>query len=144
MKQSSAQSSFLENEFSMLQFGAKLACENKAPAIIFLQGDLGAGKTTLTRGFLRELGCKENIKSPSFTIVEPYEFSNFMVYHFDLYRIHDPEELEYIGLSDYLTDDAICLIEWPEHASELLPQPTVSCTIEIPDDGIGRLVTCHK
>ena len=114
---------------AMQDLGAKLAKLCKPGAIIFLQGELGAGKTTLVRGFLRALGHEGKVKSPSYAIVEEYSFDTFQVNHFDFYRIKSDEELEELGLRDYLTDDAICLIEWPELADQLLLEPTISCRI---------------
>ena len=132
---------FVPDESAMLALGKRLAREAKPGDLIYLQGDLGAGKTTITRGFLKALGITYSVKSPTFTLVEVYELDDFYVFHFDLYRITDPKELSQIGLSDYLTEDAICLIEWPEKAAGYLPEPTQYCTIEIPENSEGRWVT---
>ena len=121
----------INNETEMEALGARLARETKAPAVICLEGELGAGKTTLVRGFLRELGHAGNVKSPTYTIVEPYLINDNKVYHFDLYRLSSFEELELMGFADYFDDDAICLIEWPQLAQEYLPQERIYCTIEI-------------
>lgn len=135
---------FIPNEKAMLALAARLAKKAQPGDIIFLKGELGAGKTTFARGFLRALGYTRVVKSPTYTLVESYQLGNILLYHFDLYRLKSLEELEEIGLSDYLTEDAICLIEWPEKATQLLPEATVCCTIEIPDNGEGRWVNLER
>jgi len=101
---------------------------------IHLSGTLGAGKTTLVRGFMRGLGYTGKVKSPTFTLVEPYEFDSFSVFHFDLYRIESPLELEAIGYRDYHGPDSICLIEWPEKADAYLETPDLLLKIQIEND----------
>ena len=129
---------FIPNEEQMLLFGAKIANTVIPGTVLFFQGELGAGKTTLVRGFLRGLGYEGIVKSPTYTIVESYFLNNIKIFHFDLYRLADPEELEYIGFKDYFTPDAICLVEWPERAAEILFKPTVCCNISVPEQGEGR------
>lgn len=119
----------ISNEQSMLDFAAKMAAVCPDTAIIFLYGNLGAGKTTFARGFLRGLGYQGAVKSPTYTIVEPYELPNQKVYHFDFYRLQRAQELEFIGLHDYLVPHAICLIEWPEYGEGMLPPADLSCYI---------------
>ncbi len=126
----------------MADFAAKLAAEVKAPCIIYLQGELGAGKTTLTRGFLRALGYQGPVRSPTFTLIESYEINGQKIFHVDLYRLHSPEEIEFIGLRDYFTDDVIGLIEWPERAAGLLPAPDLICEMAI--HGMGRSIRVYK
>jgi tRNA threonylcarbamoyladenosine biosynthesis protein TsaE len=132
----------IPDESSMLALGGKLASVSlprepetaDSPLVIFLHGQLGAGKTTLVRGFLRKLGFSGYVKSPSYTLVEPYELPGCAVFHFDFYRLHDPQELEFIGIQDYFTPHAICLIEWPEHGAGQLIQPSFSCYISLQGD----------
>jgi tRNA threonylcarbamoyladenosine biosynthesis protein TsaE len=109
--------------------GAALAVGCPRPCIIFLAGDLGAGKTTLVRGFLRALGHDGPVRSPTFTLLEPYELGSGPVFHLDLYRLGDPEELAYLGLRDLLGGRAILLVEWPERGAGELPAPDLRIAI---------------
>jgi len=111
----------LDSEEDTIELGIILAASLKGHGKIYLRGDLGAGKTTLCRGIIRAMGHVGAVKSPTFTLVEPYSFSGGQVYHFDLYRLNDPDELEYIGVDDYFNSDALCLVEWPEKAAGNLP-----------------------
>ena len=116
----------LKNVEETEQFGSTLweALPNKC--LVFLQGELGAGKTTLVRGILRTAGHKGAVKSPTYTIVEEYDINSQKVFHFDLYRIADPEELELIGIRDYLEDESLCFIEWAELGQNFLPEPDIT------------------
>jgi tRNA threonylcarbamoyladenosine biosynthesis protein TsaE len=130
-----ARTEFVAGEAAMLEYGIAIAKQMRRDELVFLEGELGAGKTTLARGILRGLGFAGHVKSPTYTLVEPYEFDTQRVYHFDFYRIKDPEELEYIGLDDLLGERAIKLVEWPERASGRLPRPDRVVRIRVENDG---------
>lgn len=133
----------LPDEAATLALGAQLARrllqETAGGACVYLQGDLGAGKTTLVRGILRGMGHEGAVKSPTYTIVEPYELAGVNIYHFDLYRLADPEELELIGIRDYFSSGDLCLLEWPERGAGVVPKPDLTITLAV--DGHGRKAT---
>lgn len=116
----------LPDEASTLALGATLACVLQPGEHVFLSGELGAGKTTLVRGLLRELGFEGRVKSPTYTLVESYVVSKLHLYHFDFYRFTDPEEWEAAGFRDLFDNTNICLVEWPERALSLLPTADLS------------------
>ena len=139
---------FLADEAAMLAFGAGLAraclstdVPDQTSLVIYLQGNLGMGKTTLTRGLLRAMDFQGAVKSPTYTLVEPYRLAQADIYHFDLYRLGDPEELDYMGIRDYFFPDqanklSLCLVEWPDCGEGYLPSADV--TITITRDKAGR------
>ena len=129
----------LADEEAMVAFGGQLASITQGHGLIFLEGDLGAGKTTLSRGIIRGLGHTGAVKRPTFTLVEPYEIGDIRAFHFDLYRLVDPEELEYMGIRDYFGQDALCLIEWPQQGAGFLPKADL--TITISPHNTGRTLT---
>jgi len=128
-KESNIEEIIIPSEKAMMQLGGKIAKQFLKGGIVLLKGDLGAGKTTLVRGLLRSLGFEGTVKSPTYTLVEPYQVNDRRIYHFDLYRLGDPEELEYMGGRDYWDSDALCLIEWPEKALTYLPEADLQLTI---------------
>nr|WP_279646857.1 tRNA (adenosine(37)-N6)-threonylcarbamoyltransferase complex ATPase subunit type 1 TsaE [Pseudomonas cyclaminis] len=125
----------MADEDAMVAFGGRIAQVTGGKGLIFLEGDLGAGKTTLSRGIIRGLGHAGAVKSPTFTLVEPYEIGAVRAFHFDLYRLVDPEELEYVGIRDYFDEDALCLIEWPDKGAGFLPKPDLTITITPHESG---------
>ena len=130
----------LSDETATLALGSLVAGKSQAPQVIFLRGDLGAGKTTFSRGFLRGRGHDGSVKSPTYTLVEPYEsVPGGPVFHLDLYRLGDAQELAYLGLADYLSAEGILLIEWPERAEAQLPPATLDITLMT--QGSGRKAT---
>jgi tRNA threonylcarbamoyladenosine biosynthesis protein TsaE len=118
--------------------GAAIAAAlgDRAGAVVFLQGPLGAGKTTVARGLLRALGVRGAIRSPTYTLLEPYELPGRMLVHLDLYRLDDARELEPLGLRDYPPERCWWLIEWPERAAGRLPPAAL--TVALAHDGQGR------
>ncbi|GMW05696.1 MAG: tRNA (adenosine(37)-N6)-threonylcarbamoyltransferase complex ATPase subunit type 1 TsaE [Gammaproteobacteria bacterium] len=135
------------------RLGAALLAVRPRELIVFLEGDLGAGKTTLVRGFLRALGHRGRVPSPTYTLIEPYEVAGFRVCHIDLYRIRAPAEVDGLGLADQLGPGSVALIEWPERGAGELPLADIRLCLEIAADGrllqrlgtseIGRSVLAH-
>ena len=149
----------LENEAATLKFGERLAraffqdpdyildtgsSEIGAPisgGVLHLTGDLGAGKTTLTRGIMRGFGFNGAVKSPTYTLVEPYEFLHCKIYHFDLYRLGDPEEVAYLGIDDYFKPNNLCIVEWAERGQGLIPEADL--ILNLAGTGTARTVSCQ-
>lgn len=130
---------FLEDEDATLGLGARLAGTGLTSELVFLHGDLGAGKTTLVRGFLRALGHEGAVKSPTYTLLETYALrplrsdasADLHVYHFDFYRIVDPRELGYMGIDELVSAPAVKLVEWPSHAGDRLPKPDIEVRLKV-------------
>jgi tRNA threonylcarbamoyladenosine biosynthesis protein TsaE len=122
-----------ENEMRGLGASLLAACEHGG--VITLSGELGTGKTTLVRGALEAEGIVDGVRSPTYTLVEYYPLSRFAVAHFDLYRLADPEELEYLGYRDYLNQQTLCLIEWPQRAGGYLHAIDLEIKLEYVEQG---------
>ncbi len=131
----------LADEAATLAFGAQLARELTPGLTFYLEGDLGAGKTTLVRGMLRGLGYNGRVKSPTYTLAETYSLPAFELYHFDLYRLHDPREWMDAGFRDVSDGQAVSLIEWPDKAAGWLPPPDVIVRLRMADE--AREVECE-
>lgn len=122
----------------MEALGAKVSLFLRPGLVLFFHGELGAGKTTLIRGILHGLGYRGAVKSPTYTLVESYPFAKLTVHHFDLYRLKSAEELEFLGIRDYLGGHNLCLIEWAERGAGMLP--TLDLDIRIERQETGRLL----
>jgi tRNA threonylcarbamoyladenosine biosynthesis protein TsaE len=120
---------------AMEALGQRLARSAKRPGVIYLQGDLGTGKTTLVRGLLRGFGYHGKVKSPTYTLVEPYPIDHLTVNHLDLYRLGSPEELEWIGIRDLLAEASLLLIEWPEQGEGMLPPADLVISLTYQSEG---------
>ena len=131
----------VEDEAAVAVLAAKIADSVERPAVIYLCGDLGAGKTTFARAYIHSLGFPGYVKSPSYGLLETYEAGGQKILHLDLYRIEDPEELEYLALRDLFDDDSVLLVEWPDRGKNHLPGPDLE--LEFDDDNEVRFVVCH-
>jgi tRNA threonylcarbamoyladenosine biosynthesis protein TsaE len=125
----------LENEEATVKLGGKLAAFMRPGLVVYLRGNLGSGKTTLVRGLLRGLGFTGKVKSPTFTIVESYAISRLDLYHIDFYRFTNPMEWRDSGFREYFDGTSICIVEWPEHAGELLPPADIEIVFAILEQG---------
>ena len=125
-----------QDEAAMVGLGEALGQALVPGTVVFLEGQLGMGKTTLARGVLRAFGHRGAVKSPTYTLVEPYQLADRALFHFDLYRLGDPEELEFMGIRDYFDGASIKLLEWPERGRGFLPVPDLEISIELA--GAGR------
>ena len=140
---------FLKNEAATLNFGKVIAAACTSDLNIYLYGDLGAGKTTLVRGLVQSFLPNTKVKSPTYTLVEDYDISDSAfnahnikhLYHFDLYRLGDPEELEYLGGRDYFSNDAVCLVEWPQRGEGWLAEADIEIKLEYQAEGRKVLLT---
>lgn len=131
----SPETAFLADEEATLEYGRGLASHLEPGDLVFLRGDLGAGKTTLVRGILRGLGHAGSVKSPTYTLLEPYDLPTLAVYHFDFYRIGEPRELEFIGIDELMDSDAVKLVEWPERGVGNLPDADVEIHLRAENEG---------
>ncbi len=132
----------LADELATIRLGADLASafeELPEGLVIYLQGDLGMGKTTLCRGLLQALGHRGAVKSPTYTLVESYTLGALTLHHFDLYRLHDPEELEFMGIRDYFGSNIVALVEWPQRGGAHFPAADLDVTLALAGD--GRIAT---
>lgn len=134
---------FFENETALMAFAENFAHSVSAPACLYLEGDLGAGKTTFVRGFLRGLGYKGRVKSPTYTLIEEYPLAdNLHCFHLDLYRISEPTAVFSLGLEAYPVQKSIFLIEWPQLGASFLPKATHQLHFEVMDLGRTLSLSC--
>ncbi|MBL8449496.1 MAG: tRNA (adenosine(37)-N6)-threonylcarbamoyltransferase complex ATPase subunit type 1 TsaE [Dechloromonas sp.] len=133
----------LPDEAATLAAGAALGAALRPGMVVWLQGDLGAGKTTMVRALLRSLGHQGPVKSPTYSLVEVYVISSLYLYHFDFYRFESPEEFLDAGMDEYFRDDAACLVEWPERAQGCVPPPDLCLVLRYAGTGRQLEVTAY-
>ena len=134
----------LSDEDQTEAFGRLLARLIKIPFTIYLEGDLGTGKTRLSRALLHGLGHEGVVKSPTYTLVEPYHLDDKVVYHFDLYRLAEPSELDFMGIRDYFTENALVLVEWPNRGTGFLNPQDMTIRLEFAGQGRDCTVSAHS
>ena len=132
--------SHLPDPEATISFGKQLATHLKQGCVVYLHGELGAGKTTLVRSVLQGLNYQERVKSPTYTLVERHDLDDLTVFHFDLYRLADSEELEFLGIRDYLDGNSLVFIEWPERGEGFLPAADID--IKLAYDNDARRIEC--
>lgn len=125
----------LASDADTLAWGEKIGRALKGRGIVYLYGELGAGKTTLCRGILRSYAYSGAVKSPTYTIMEPYELDAVRIFHFDLYRLNDPDEWNYLGVDGFFSEQTLCLIEWPERVGGNLPMADLAVTLAYQEQG---------
>lgn len=126
----------LSDEKALLGLAGTMAITLKPGIVFYLSGDLGVGKTVFARGLINGLGYEGLVKSPTYSLVEPYQIDEvFICYHFDLYRLSEPEELEFAGSRDYFNEQSACLVEWPEKATGFIPLADIICKLEYHETG---------
>ena len=135
---------YLKNERTTLALGRAFSKVAQAGLIVYLEGDLGAGKTTFTRGLLNGLGYNGKIKSPTYTLLKSYVFPRYTVHHFDHYRFAAPEEWADAGFREYFSQDTMCVIEWPSKAADLLPSADITLDLSIDEDGRYYRLLAHS
>lgn len=135
---------FLADEAATLQLGARLAAVLHGGLQLQLHGDLGAGKTTVTRGLIQQLGHRGRVKSPTYTLVESYPLPALTVHHFDLYRFSDPDEWHDAGFGDYFHASTLCIVEWPEKAGSCLPAPDITLELSVCNNGRNYSLHAHS
>jgi tRNA threonylcarbamoyladenosine biosynthesis protein TsaE len=135
---------YVQDEAEMMKLGKEIAqgCDRKdIKVILYFQGELGVGKTTLIRGIIHGFAYSGKVRSPSYNLVEDYEINGRRISHFDLYRLKSPEELEWMGIRDYFLAGSVGLIEWPEKGQGYLPESDLTCEIKYAGDRAGRHIT---